>query len=397
MKKILCGIELINLWAVFIHLEAWFMYGDLLKREKEILQIYSANIEKYQELGEILHNKLTEMIKKNGFFTMEVCHRIKTVDSLAEKLRRKSGKYSSIYDITDLCAARIICYLNVTVDEIAEALKKDFVLDEYNSIDKRKALSATQFGYLSLHNIVSLRPEDGFSEELCKIRCEIQIRTVLQHAWAEIEHDLGYKSSFGIPGTIRREFSRIAGLLEIADNQFVELNASIQRYKDDISRQIASGEFHSLPLDEVTLNEYLTTNDEFFEFIDMYTNASQLEYFTTPAYGHLRSLAWLGVTNLGELYSAFLEYSDIMLKITRYVTKKNNLDFFTTNVLFNNLCQAILIKNKYTREQISRFMALSANGNIEKIRQDTDELFEMSRKLHLVSDSKWITGIWGDV
>ena len=220
---------------------------------------------------------------------------------------------------------------------------------------------------------------------------------MLQHAWAEIEHDLGYKSSFGIPSTIRREFSRIAGLLEIADNQFVELNASIQRYKDDISEQIANGEFHALPLDEVTLNEYLTTNDEFFEFIDMYTTASQLEYFTTPAYGHLRSLAWLGVNHLGELYSAFLEYSDIMLKITKYVTQKNNLDFFTTNVLFNNLCQAMLIKNKYTREQISRFMALSANGNIEKIRQDTDELFEMSRKLHLVSDNKWVTGIWGDV
>ena len=373
------------------------MYGDLLKREKDILQIYSENIETYYELGEILHNKLTEMIKKNGFFTMDVYHRIKTVDSLAEKMRRKSGKYTSIYDITDLCAARIICYLNATVDEIAEALKKNFVIDERNSIDKRKTLSANQFGYLSLHNVVSLRPEDGFREELCRIRCEIQIRTVLQHAWAEIEHDLGYKSSYGIPSTIRREFSRIAGLLEIADNQFVELSSNIQRYKNEITQQIVNGEYQELPLDEVTLHEYLTTNDEFFEYIDMYTTASQLEYYTTPAYGHLRHLAWLGITKLGELYGALLEYSDTMLKITRYVTKQNELDFFTTNVLFNNLCPAMLIKNKYTREQVSRFMALSCNENAEKIRQDTDELFEMSRRLHLVSENKWITGIWGDV
>ncbi|MCR5175532.1 MAG: hypothetical protein K6C05_01640 [Anaerovibrio sp.] len=373
------------------------MYGDLLDREKEILQTYSDNIETYVELGEILHTKLTEMIKKNGFFTMDVCHRIKTVGSLAEKLRRKSGKYASIYDITDLCAARIICYLNVTVDEIADALKKNFVLDKFNSIDKRKALSATQFGYLSLHNVVSLKPDEGFRPELCKIRCEIQIRTVLQHAWAEIEHDLGYKSSYGVPNTIRREFSRIAGLLEIADNQFVELNSNIQQYKKDIAEQLESGEYQALPLDEVTLNEYLTKNDEFFEFVEMYSNAAQVEYLPTPAYGHLRSLSWLGITNLGELYSALLEYSDTMLKITRYICQKSNLDFFTTNVMFNNLCQAMLIKNKYTREQISRFMSLTANGNMEKIRLDTDELFELSRKLRLVSDNKWITGIWGDV
>jgi len=65
--------------------------------------------------------------------------------------------------------------------------------------------------------------------------------------------------------------------------------------------------------------------------------------------------------------------------------------------LFNNLCQAILIKNKYTREQVQRFMALSACGNNKKIQHDTDELFEISRKLHLVNESKWISGIWGDV
>ena len=217
------------------------MYGDLLSKEKEILQTYSKNIDTYNELGEILHNKLTEMIKKHNFFTMEVSHRIKTVDSLADKLRRKSGKYSSIYDITDLCGARIICYLNDTVDKISEALRETFVVDEENSVDKRESLSATQFGYLSLHNIVSLRPEDGYNQEFCKIRCEIQIRTVLQHARAEIEHDLGYKSSFGVPSTIRREFSRIAGLLEIADNQFVELSENIQKYKDGIIQQIAHG------------------------------------------------------------------------------------------------------------------------------------------------------------
>ncbi len=49
------------------------------------------------------------------------------------------------------------------------------------------------------------------------MRCEIQIRSILQHAWAEIEHDLGYKSNITVPAEIRRDFSRLAGLLEIAE------------------------------------------------------------------------------------------------------------------------------------------------------------------------------------
>ena len=48
---------------------------------------------------------------------------------------------------------------------------------------------------------------------------EIQIRTVMQHAWAEIEHDLGYKSKEDIPDKYRRQFSILAGLIELADDK----------------------------------------------------------------------------------------------------------------------------------------------------------------------------------
>ena len=64
-------------------------------------------------------------------------------------------------------------------------------------------------------DICSLPKDKGYPEELTEYTFEIQFRTVLQHAWAEIEHDLGYKTEFGIPLDVRREFSRVAGLLEI--------------------------------------------------------------------------------------------------------------------------------------------------------------------------------------
>ena len=70
------------------------------------------------------------------------------------------------------------------------------------------------------------RPEMLKLPEYClfdKMKCEIQVRTILQHAWAEIEHDVVYKSLGEIPFRVRRRFACLAGLLEIADREFESL------------------------------------------------------------------------------------------------------------------------------------------------------------------------------
>lgn len=79
-----------------------------------------------------------------------------------------------------------------------------------------------RFGYCSVHYVVEMSQKrlNLYEHQAYEgLKCEIQIRSVLQHAWAEIEHDLGYKSEIAIPKRIRRNFSRLAGLLEIADKE----------------------------------------------------------------------------------------------------------------------------------------------------------------------------------
>ncbi len=85
---------------------------------------------------------------------------------------------------------------------------------------------------------------------------EIQVRSILQHTWAEIEHDLGYKSALAIPKQIRRRFSRLAGLLEIADSEFVQLRDTLQTYERVVMSEVAEAPT-SVAVDQASLSAYI--------------------------------------------------------------------------------------------------------------------------------------------
>jgi ppGpp synthetase/RelA/SpoT-type nucleotidyltranferase len=88
--------------------------------------------------------------------------------------------------------------------------------------DKAQALLEDEkFGYASIHYLVRLKVNRTDLSEYSRFKglvAEIQVRTILQHAWAEIEHDIQYKSA--IPSSIRRRFMSLAGMLEIGDREF---------------------------------------------------------------------------------------------------------------------------------------------------------------------------------
>lgn len=365
------------------------MYNDTASVDNKILNEFTAKHYQYELLNRIIYKELSLMVKEKQFFVMEIAHRVKTVDSLSEKIKRKNGKYTDLLDITDLCAARIICFFNNTVDEIAEAIRERFVVDEKNSVDKRATLNATQFGYLSLHYVVSLKPSDIYPLELCNIRFEIQIRTVLQHAWAEIEHDLGYKSEFGVPVPIRREFSRIAGLLEIADNQFLELSHNVKAYEDSIKQQIATGDCRDLPLDVVTLREFIENNAEFNTQIRLGIQCLGFDFLPTPVDRYIERLQWLGITTLGGIVEYFKLNQHIIAQLIKMQTDKYELDFVTTSMVFDNLCYAELMRSKYTRKQIQRFMEFSAT-NEKQMKKNLTEFIAVAKKIDVKSEAYMI-------
>jgi ppGpp synthetase/RelA/SpoT-type nucleotidyltranferase len=158
-----------------------------------------------------------------------VTSRIKSKSSVRRKLERSAGK-RTLGSLTDLLGIRVITYFPDEVNAVAAVIEREFMVDNDNSVDKRAILDPDRFGYLSLHYVLQLSDSRSTLPEYQAFRdlkFELQIRSILQHTWAEIEHDLGYHSEVALPAEVRRRFARLAGLLELADSEFLGIREQL--------------------------------------------------------------------------------------------------------------------------------------------------------------------------
>ena len=144
------------------------------------------------------------------------------------------------------------------IDTVSKIIDDNFEIDTESSVDKSKILKADQFGYLSVHYIVSLdsnRKNLKEYTEFKELKAEIQVRTVLQHAWAAIDHKLCYKSKEEIPAELRRKLYRISALLETADDEFDILRSEINTIREKYENSITSGTL-DISIDVDSLHAY---------------------------------------------------------------------------------------------------------------------------------------------
>jgi len=139
----------------------------------------------------------------------------------------------------------------------------EFTIDWDNWEDKSNMLDPDRFGYLSVHYIATLSPErialmDYKKFSSCQF--EIQVRSILQHAWAEIEHDLGYKSEIAIPRDVRRRFARMAGLLETADEEFGRIRDEREKYLAVLAVRAGEGP-EDILVDQDSLTGFVASNN----------------------------------------------------------------------------------------------------------------------------------------
>lgn len=328
-------------------------------RERMILDTYRAHRDDYVRLGDIVNNKIVQLTEDADVPIMAVEHRVKTESSLAGKLELKGDSYQSILDITDIVGARIITYFADDVDRVGELIEEAFEIDFENSQDKRKLLDNNSFGYLSLHYICSLKPSDDYPEELCKIRFEIQIRTNLQHTWAQIEHDMGYKNNFGVPNNVVRNFSRIAGLLELADDEFIRTRDQVKQYTELIKQRIVHDEADDLPINIITLNEYMKHSSHMQHFLQEVSAKANAEIKEVKADNYVDQLKWLGIRAIGDLTKFLNKHQDKIITEVDRILDDAELDMVSSNVGLRFLCRAALIEGDYSEDKITEFYKLT--------------------------------------
>ena len=345
-----------------------------------ILEDYRKQRDDFVKLGDTVHSMLTEIVKELGLTVLAVEHRVKEEKSLAGKLERKGDLYNSIEDITDILGCRIICFLADEIDKIGKKVEEKFVIDWANSSDKRALIKEDSFGYLSLHYICSLPYGDKWPDEICGKKFEIQIKTVLQHAWSVIHHDIGYKSDFGVPREISRQFARLAGLLELADDEFVRARDNMVGYTEDVRRRIKTDDANDVIINMISLNEYVVHNEKMQALIKEISNISGAEISLIDPEGYIQQLAFLGVRRLGDIERMINENHDLAIKLARKSFANFDLDIVSSSVALRFLCRAELLNKNYDFDKIVEFLKISLK-NQEKAEKQAKHLLKQKEQL----------------
>lgn len=360
-----------------------------------IMSEYTQKKGLYEHLSASVLQITEGLMKKYDIKYASAVYRIKDADSLSEKICRKGEKYKTLSDITDIGGVRIITYYADDVDRVAELIEREFKVDKENSIDKRKTLEPNVFGYLSLHYVICLddrRTVLPEYENLVKLKIEVQIRSILQHSWAEMEHDMGYKSNIEVPSEIVRDFSRLAGLLEIADKEFQEIRQKISKYKLEVSEKIQHDEQdEEIKLDAVSLQilldtdkEYISLNQEIADFTGIRINSSLIDTQVV-----LNECRWLGIMTVGDLKRLLEQKKDMAVSLAKKILGDGagRISFKTIGLLY--LFYAELV-TEHSKQKLLDFLNENYIGR-EKLNAKFVE--ELSKVYQEISEEKAENGI----
>ena len=338
---------------------------------ESILEEYQNNLTRFREVEQEVKQRLNDTFREAGLIVAAIESRIKAYDSLAGKLELKGQKYKSLADITDILGLRVITFYIDDVDKVASAVEKLFEIDWENSIDKRKIHEIDSFGYLSLHYICSV---PGFP-----YRFEIQMRTLLQHAWANMDHDTGYKSGVEIPKRYLRNMSRLAGMLELVDDEFSKIRIELTDYRRKVQALVRSGNLDEVPLDGDTFRSYLDL-EPFNQLNKRIAAMNQAEIQEVPLMPYLVVFKGIGLKTLGDIAAVIREYSEGAYQIACYQIGLTDLDIISSSIGPQDLCIAYILKNGGGKAGIKNMFDL-LNGQSEGNDMMAEMLLEQSKGL----------------
>ena len=346
------------------------------------MEQYHERIHVYERLSHLADEALRHALDTQHVKVTAMEHRIKTETSLAGKLELKGGKYKTLDDVTDIVGLRVVTFYSADVDKVAAIVNAAFVVDRRNSVDKRKQHRLDSFGYNSLHYICRLPKtivDDPEMPLLNELRFEIQMRTALQHVWSTLDHDTGYKGDVKIPHEYMRQFNRMAGMLELMDEEFSRLRNVLVDYRRQMLALEASGQLDGVDLNFDTFRRYLETHP--FDRLNQRIAAiNQAELYPVPIMPYLRVLQDLGMETLGDVNRLVEEHSDDAYRLAISQLGDTDIDILSEKIGIQNLCYVYVLKRGDGPAGLCRIFDL-LNGYQPGNMAVAKKLFEQAQKL----------------
>ena len=209
--------------------------GRLRKKYQKLIPLYG-------QLAEEVKFILGYHLKQVGVKVHNIESRIKNFESFYEKIIRKEVEKDPFTVINDIAGVRIICLYRTDLDRIRDLINREFnVLHS----DTSRTRSEDHFGYMSDHYVVTLskKYKGARYDKIKNLKCEIQVRTILMHAWASVSHHLDYKKEVDIPSHLLKDFKALSGLFYVADTHFEMLRKIIEETRSDSMKAAKKAKF----------------------------------------------------------------------------------------------------------------------------------------------------------
>lgn len=280
---------------------------DFFLDQNELKKEYDKHLEAWESLKAEGVFILERALKHNGIKFHNISSRVKEFKSLCDKAVNKE-EINPVGAFKDLVGIRVVCLLLSDIDRISKVIDDEF--DVVDKDDKIKGGSASDFGYMSYHVIVKMKPEyAGPRYDLIKdIPFEIQIRTIAMDAWAATSHYLSYKSDVDIPKELKKDFYALSGLFYVADTHFEMFFKEIQVERKAIGKKakLKNG-LLEYEINYETLRAYLME-----KYPDRIESETVFEKSLSECVEELTSAGYLRISQLEEILKktqkAFLQF-----------------------------------------------------------------------------------------
>lgn len=299
-------------------IENEFVIDDYWCNSPELIKAFFQMNDRYKQLCSEIEYIMHKLIVEKGVEIAHITSRAKTLNSFLEKLNRKFYD-KPLEEITDFAGVRVVCLYRSDIQRLEQVVNSEFEVIE--KVDKLQHMSQNEFGYGAIHYVVKLgkNTRGARYDDLKDLLCEIQIRTVLQDAWAIIDHHLVYKQESDVPSVLMRKLNGLSGLFETADDSFDNIRNERDKYLNDVNISTKNDdEFLANEINIDTLVLFLK-----WKFPDIPPCAEGIDKQLSSALRALRSIKKVSIETLGDLNAEYNKVESKADGLVELLAKRN--------------------------------------------------------------------------